>query len=81
MQIINYATAHFKLEFFKTLNWESIPYEVKFLDSVPGNDQDLQVNYDVDVNVVTNPNDWIGLYDVSKLLSVPFSFRTTVYSK
>jgi hypothetical protein len=40
--------------------------DVLFLEITPSKDQDLQANYSVNVNLVTHPRDWIGIFHVNK---------------
>lgn len=62
------------------MEWENFPHDVIFLEINPDKDQDLQVNYNVNFNVVTHPKDWIGLYDVSFYLYLEH-FVVKIFSK
>lgn len=44
------------------------------MEVTPNDDENLEVYYRVNRNVVTHPNDWIGVYDVS------FSILTLEYA-
>jgi hypothetical protein len=49
----------------KVINWQCELQQVEFMEITPNDDENLDVYYRVNKNVVTHPNDWIGVYDVS----------------